>query len=216
MISSTLVSVIDVSGGILPPTTVAWPDQAFYGMVCSMKDVTASAVSILTSAINGVVQFSMPLAMVAHGDTVDNSFLATFTLTMMAVTKFLFQLALGPLYAAIAAQKVIVCQANSLIGVVSGNNKITIGDPSIQSATEKSTGACMTQLHGENAQGTNSGMDSKKAFVSGSSQVISQLTGLSMSLPLDALIHPTDVFFTYILGVIIGLQDVLQTADQKK
>lgn len=216
MISSTLVSVIDISGGIVPPSNVAWPDQQFYGMVCSMKDVVASAVSILTSAINGIVQFSMPLAMSAHGETVDNSFLATFTLTMMAVTKFLFQLALAPLYGAIAAQKVIVCQANSLVGVVSGNNKITIGDPAIQSATQKATGACMTQLHGENAQGMNSGMDSSKAFVSGSTQVISQLAGLQMSLPLDALIHPMDVFFTYILGVVIGLQDVLQTADQKK
>ena len=216
MISSTLVSVIDISGGVTPPSTVAWPDQAFYGYVCSVKDMTATSVSIITSAINGVVQSSMPLAMIAHGDAVDNSFLATFTLTMMAVTKFLFQLALAPLYGAIAAQKVMVCQANSLIGVVAGNNKIVIGDPSLQSATEKSTGACMTQLHGENAQGLNSGMDSNKAFVSGSTQVISQLAGLAMSLPLDAIIHPTDVFFTYILGAVIGLQDVLQTIDQKK
>ena len=130
MISSTLVSVIDISGGVTPPSTVAWPDQAFYGYVCSVKDMTATSVSIITSAINGVVQSSMPLAMIAHGDAVDNSFLATFTLTMMAVTKFLFQLALAPLYGAIAAQKVMVCQANSLIGVVAGNNKIVIGDPS--------------------------------------------------------------------------------------
>jgi hypothetical protein len=37
-----------------------------------------------------------------------------------------------------------------------------------------------------------------------------------MQLQLDALIHPVDVLFTYLLGVVIGLQDVLQTVDQKK
>jgi len=37
-----------------------------------------------------------------------------------------------------------------------------------------------------------------------------------MELPLDAMVHPIDVTFTYMLGVIRGLQDVLQTADQKK
>jgi hypothetical protein len=216
MISSTLVLVLDLSGGITPPAAIAWPDQAFYGLVCSLKDSVASTVSILTSAVNGLVQASMPLAMLAHGDAVDNSFLATFTLTMMAITKFLYQLALAPLYAAIAVQKVVICQANSLIGAVSGNNAITIGDPAIQSASSSASGMCMTQLHGENSQGLNSGMDSNQAFVSGSSQVLTQLGGLALELPLDALIHPMDVFFTYILGVVIGLQDVLQTADQRK
>lgn len=216
MISSTFVMVLDASGGISPPKAIAWPDQAFYGLVCSMKDSIASQISVLTSAVNGLMQASMPIAMLAHGDAVDNSFLATFTLTMMSITKFLYQLALAPLYAAIAAQKVVICQANSLIGTVSGNNAVTIGDPAIQTASSASSGVCMTQLHGENAQGLNSGMDSNQAFVSGSTQVLSQLGGLALSLPLDALIHPMDVFFTYVLGVVIGLQDVLQTADQRK
>jgi hypothetical protein len=37
-----------------------------------------------------------------------------------------------------------------------------------------------------------------------------------MSLPLDALRHPIDVTFTYFLGVVRGLQDILQTTDQRK
>jgi hypothetical protein len=216
MISSTLVTILDASGGISPPSTITWPDQIFYGMVCSMKDMVASQVSIITSMINGIVQSSMAVQPMSMGDTLDNSFLATFTLTMTAVTKFLYQLALGPLYGAIAVQKVLVCQTNSLVAVVSGNNKVTIGDPSIQSATGAATGVCMSQVMGENAQGLNSGMDNNKAFTSGSTQVISQIGGLALSLPLDALRHPMDATFTYILGVVRGLQDILQTADQRK
>ena len=216
MVSSTLVTILDASGGISPPTTISWPDQVFYGMVCSTKDVIASQVSIITSMINGIMQSSMSVQPMAMADTLDNNFLATFTLTMTAVTKFLYQLSLGPLYAAIAVQKVLVCQTNSLVAVVSGNNKVTIGDPSIQTASSSAAGMCMTQVMGENAQGLNSGMDNNKAFTSGSTQVLSQIGGLALQLPLDAIRHPIDATFTYVLGVVRGLQDILQTADQRK
>jgi len=217
MISSTLVYVLDGAGGIDPPKTVAWPDQAFYGLVCSMKDTIASSVSIFTSAINGMMQSSTSSAILAGSDTVDNKFLATFTLTLMSITNFLFQLTLAPLYGAIAAQKIMVCQTNSLIAAVSGDNSVTIGDPEIQTASNVAAGVCMSQVQTENAQGgLNSGMSNSQAFESGSIQVLSRLGGLAIQLPLDMIIHPVDVMFTYALGVIMGLQDVLQTADQKK
>jgi hypothetical protein len=41
--------------------------------VCSQKDVIASLVSILTGSINGIMQASMPVVMMAQGDTVDLS-----------------------------------------------------------------------------------------------------------------------------------------------
>ena len=216
MISSVLTDVVDASGGITPPKTISWPDQAFYGIICTQKDVTASTVSILTSAINGIVQASMPVTMMAAGNMVDNRFMATFSLTMMSITEFVFQMSLLPLYMAIGTQKVMVCQVNSLIAAVSGNNAITIGDPSIQSATSAATGVCMSQVHTENAQSLNNGMNNDQAFASGTSQVLSRLGSLGLQLRLDTFIHPIDVMFTYVLGVIIGLQDVLQTADQKK
>jgi hypothetical protein len=215
MLSSALSAILDVSGGISPPKAITWPDQVFYGLICSLKDTIASQVSILTSMVNGLIQVSMPVIDQDMGDTVDNQFLATFTLTMTAVTKFLFQLCLGPLYAAIAAQKVVICQANSLVAVASGNT-VSIGDPGIQTASTAAAGACMTQFSTENAQGTNSGVDNGRAFTSAAVDVISQLGGLAMALPLDAIRHPMDVVFTYALGVVRGLQDILQTTDQRK
>jgi hypothetical protein len=215
MLSSALSGILDISGGIEPPKTIKWPDQVFYGLICSLKDTIASQVSILTSMVNGIMQASMPIVDQDMGETTDNHFLATFTLTMTAVTKFLFQLCLGPLYVAIAAQKVVVCQANSLVAVVSGNS-VSIGDPSIQTASTAAAGACMTQFSTENAQGTNSGVDNGRAFTSASMDIITQLGGLATALPLDAIRHPIDVVFTYALGVVRGLQDILQTTDQRK
>ena len=215
VISSALSAILDVSGGVSPPKAIKWPDQVFYGLICSLKDAIASQISILTSMVNGLVQASMPVIDQSMGETVDNQFLATFTLTMTAVTKFLFQLCLAPLYAAIAAQKVVVCQTNSLVAIASGNS-VNIGDPDIQTASSAASGKCMTQFSTENAQGTNSGVDNGRAFTSASTDIISQLGGLAMALPLDAIRHPIDVVFTYSLGVVRGLQDILQTADQTK
>jgi hypothetical protein len=181
-----------------------------------MKDILASQVSVITSTVNGIIQSSVPVASAALGEPVDNRFLAMFSLTMTSVTNFLFQLVLAPLYAAIAAQKVMVCQANSLVGVIAGDNHISIGDPEIQTASSAAAGICMTQVFTENAQGTNSGMDNDQASASGSSQLLLKLGGLALSLPLDAMKHPLDVMFTYAQGVILGLQDILQTVDQRK
>jgi hypothetical protein len=217
IIASTLVTIIQTSGGLKPPKSIDWPDQVFYGLVCSMKDIVASQISIITSTVNGIIQSSVPVASAALGEPVDNSYLAMFSLTMTSVTNFLFQLALAPLYAAIAVQKVMVCQANSLMGVITeGDNHISIGDPDIQTASSAAAGMCLTQVFSENAQGTNSGMDADQAFATGSSQLLMKLGGLSLSLPLDAMKHPMDVLFTYAQGVILGLQDILQTFDQRK
>ena len=216
IIASTLVTILRSEGGLNPPQAIDWPDQVFYGLVCSMKDIVASQVSVITSTVNGIIQASVPIASAALGEPVDNRFLAMFSLTMTSVTSFLFQLCLGPLYAAIAAQKVVVCQANSLLGVIAGDNHIAIVDPGIQSASDAAAGICMTQVFAENSQGTNSGMDNAQAAASGSSQLLLKLGGLALSLPLDAMKHPLDVLFTYAQGVILGLQDILQTVDQRK
>jgi hypothetical protein len=216
IIASTLVTILRSAGGLNPPQSIDWPDQVFYGLVCSMKDIVASQVSVITSTVNGIIQASVPVAATALGEPVDNRFLAMFSLTMTSVTNFLFQLCLGPLYAAIAAQKVVVCQANSLLGVIAGDNHISIGDPEIQNASGAAAGICMTQVFSENSQGTNLGMDNAQAAASGSSQLLLKLGGLALSLPLDAMKHPLDVMFTYAQGVILGLQDILQTVDQRK
>jgi hypothetical protein len=78
------------------------------------------------------------------GHTVDNQFLATFTLTTTVITQFLFQLCVSPLYCAFVVQKV-TCQANDLAAVASGNT-VSISDLGIQSASSAASGACMIQF----------------------------------------------------------------------
>jgi hypothetical protein len=214
--SDILVNILEVSGGVKKPVKISWPDQVFYGVVCSWKDTFASQVSIVTATVNGIVQASVPLAQMQMGQAVDNKFLATFSMSMTAITNFIYSLCLAPIYIAIAIQKSVVCQTSSLVGLVTGNNQVTIGDPDIQRASNIAAGSCLTQAHTENSQGTNSGVDNNAGFVSASGSLIKQLGGVAISMPLDSMKHATDCMFTYILGVLTSLQDVLATVDQKK
>jgi hypothetical protein len=216
IVSETLTSVLKMSGGILKPVAVTWPDNSFFGGVCSAKNVIASQVSILTSAVNGIVQASVPIDQMRKGQAIDNRFLAVFSMTMTAITGFLYQLALAPLYALMAVQKTMVCETSSLIGVVTGNNYLTIGDPEIEAITEGGLGKCMTQVFTENSNGAGSGMDNAGSFIMAASQILTNLNNVADAIPLDVMKHPMDAFFTWLLGCISGLQDVLATADQSK
>jgi len=215
VISETMVSVLALAGGVTPPSSVTWPDQSFYGFICAAKDVSATAISIGVSAINGVAQSigETPVVQAGTGQ-ISNNFWVVFSMTMTATTGFLNQIALAPLYGLIATQKTFVCSANSILAVMSPDKlSMTIGDPAIQNASSKVIGKCMTQYFAENAQGDGSGTDNKKSLVDG---VVDSMTNLAMNMQLDAMIHPIDATLTWMQGVVSGLQDVVQTIDRNR
>lgn len=208
IVSETMVDVLALStGGIQTPIAVTWPDQAFYGFICSAKDVSATGIAILTSAINGVVQSAAqtPVAGASlQSQSIDNRFFALFTMTSAAVTHFLHQLTLAPLYTLLATQKTMVCSANSVLSTV-GLNSITVGDPAIQNASSSALGRCMSQYTTENMQGGGTGSAGTVSIAA------SAVGALSLSVGLEVLMHPLDASFTWLSGCVKGLQDVVQT-----
>ncbi len=208
IVSQTMVEVLVLStGGVQLPSSITWPDQAFYGFVCNAKDVSATALSILVSSINGVVLSvgeSPVVEASLQSHNIDNRVFALFTMTSAATTNFLHQIALGPLYAMLAAQKTMICTANSVLSTV-GVNSITIGDPAIQSASDNALGRCMSQYATENTQGGATGVQNAQALSAAA------VAALAMSAGLDFVMHPLDATFTWIQGCVSGLQDVVET-----
>lgn len=215
IVSETMVSVLAMSGGVDPPQTIAWPDQAFYGYICSAKDVTATGISIVTSSINGVIQSvaESPVAQ-SYQPAISNNAFILFTMTMAATTNFLHQMALFPLYGLIATQKIFVCNANSILAVVGGDKmSVTLGDPEIQDASAKATGKCMSQYFAESSQGEGSGTNNKGSMVAGA---VSEIVTAFSAMRLEKLVHPIDAMLTWMQGCISGLQDVVQTIDRNR
>jgi hypothetical protein len=213
IVAETMVAVLAAPGGITPSTSISWPDQAFYGFICSAKDVSATGISIAMSSINGVVQSigQIPVAEASRQThVIDNRALALFTMTTTAITNLLHQMSLSPLYAMIAVQKTMVCGANSVMAVLDSSGTITIGDPAIQDASGIAAGRCMSQYVSESTQGGGTGTDN------GAAMVMSSVQALAMSIGLDYMIHPLDATFTWLQGCVSGLQDVVETLDRSK
>jgi hypothetical protein len=59
-------------------------------------------------------------------------------------------------------------------------------------------------------------MDNKDSFIMAAAQMLVSLNNVADAIPLDVMKHPLDAFFTWLLGCISGLQDVLAVADVKK
>ena len=208
VISDTMVQVLDAAGGIQQPAAITWPDQAFYGFVCSAKDTSANAISIVMSSIGGLVQTAnqFPAAQATmQAQSIDNKANAIFTMNLAAMTNFLYQLGLAPLYGLLALQKAYICEANSLMSAVNTTGLVArVGDASIQSASDNALGKCMTSYASENTQGSGTGVSSNTASIA--SQAIQTLQTLSLNLALDAVIHPMDATFTWLSGAVSGLQ----------
>lgn len=210
VISETMVAVLGVSGGLALPTQIKWPDQAFFDYICSAKDMTSTAISIVTSTISGDTQSlgRMPIAQ-SSTSAISNNALILFSMTMAATTNFLNQIAMAPLYMAMATQKTYICSANSILAVVGGDKmSVRLGDPALQNASNKAAGQCLSQYHTENTQGAVEGSVSIAAL-----EAISQILS---AIKLESLIHPIDAFLTWLQGVVLGLQDLMQTIDRNR
>jgi hypothetical protein len=217
VVSESVVGIIGTAGGVNPPTSVNWPDQAFYGYICSAKDVSATAIAIVTSSIGGIVQAAgqTPFSQSA-GQThlITNNAMILFTMTMMATTNFLHQLALAPLYSTIALQKTFMCEVNSVLAVVASDlSSITLGDASITPYTSRASGKCVSQYQSENTQGEGSGTQNSKSLMSAA---LSKVLNLAMVMKMEPMIHSLDAGFTWAQGVVSGLEDIVQTVDRSR
>ena len=132
----------------LDGVTIAWPDDRFFGYICTVKDQGAHYISIFTSAINSVMQVGHSAVSYLQGGahTIDSNFNAMTTMPMIALTSFLHQVWLAPVYALIVTQKVMMCRVQGLMAIFDGVGfRVTIGNADMQKASTSLVGRCLTQ-----------------------------------------------------------------------
>ncbi|KAJ1466247.1 hypothetical protein T484DRAFT_1756794, partial [Baffinella frigidus] len=189
-------------------------EEAFSGQVCETKDIILSSAGFLTSFINVFLNSytlntgSDPnvIAMNQYTDAVN-------TMTMTSITFLLGQLGLGLLYPVIAAKKALMCQGTDLFAMLDFTGlKVRIAQADTITATEALAGKCLTEYHSEVTQQT---QDVGSSFAAVSSQLLSSAMEFGVSLPFGAMKHFLDAGLAYIISVIRGIQDLIQTADRK-
>jgi len=131
----------------LSGVNIKWPDDRFFGYICTVKDSNAHFVSIFTSALNGVINLGHSGLSYTMGRApdIDSNFNAMTTLPMTALTSFFHQSSLWPIYPMIIAQKIMMCRAQGFFAVFDSTGfKVTIGDADMQDASSAAVGHCLT------------------------------------------------------------------------
>lgn len=205
----------------LDEVTIEWPDDAFFGYICTAKDQGAHYISIFTSAINSVLLAGHSAVAYLQGGAhvIDSNFHATTTMSMTALTSFLHQILLNPIYALIVTQKVMMCRVQGVMAIFDSTGfRVTIGSADMQTASTSLVGRCLTQS--TEAQMDNPSDSSNSGAAAGVVAGVAKSAALAL-LPeltfggnsLEAIIHGIDGTLSYMMGVLLGLSDLLISMD---
>ena len=211
--------IMELSLSSKKQVTISWPDDNFFGYICTVKDQQVHIVSILTSSLNAVVQFGHAALVYIEGGAhdIDNNFNAMVTMPLTALTSFISQIFFGMLYPLIISQKLVMCQTQGFLALFEPSG-FTI-DLGTKAATSSGlVGQCMTQKYetaagnpadASNAQSTSSIV--AQVTQSAALALIPQLTFSGQSL--ESIMHTVDGALSWLSGVLFGLADVLQSLD---
>jgi hypothetical protein len=155
--TETYTSILD--NALLGPSEgfgVEWVDDAFFGYVCTAKDMLGQGTAILTSSIGAALVTSEKKvrAMMDEGDISgalkhdisDDAFTAGVTMAMSGINSFMYQLVMLPLYILVAMQKTMVCTAKDVFAVFDETGFVVrVGRGDLQAASSVAAGVCLTE-----------------------------------------------------------------------
>ena len=201
--------------------TIEWPDDRFFGYICTVKDQGAHYISIFTSAINSVMQVGHSAVTYLQGGahTIDSNFNAMSTMPMTALTSFLHQIWLSPVYALIVTQKVMMCRVQGVMAIFDGAGfKVTIGNADMQAASTNLVGRCLTQSSeaqmANPSDGSNAGSVGRIVSGVAKSAALALLPELTFGgNSLETIMHGIDGQLSYMMGMLLGLSDLLASVD---
>jgi len=133
-------------------------------------------------------------------------------MSLAAVTGFLHQIALAPVYMLAVGHKVMMCQVSGFLAIRSSEGTRVSIQPARFSATDAIGGHCLTV--GAEVDAAQTG--DSRAVQGMTAQAADVLTGSGQAMVmrrLEPYMHMADGFLTYLIGVVAKLADVLQTTD---
>ena len=201
------------TAGNLPGVDVSFPDDAFLGNMCAAKDVSAEFFSILTATVNSVLQKAQSVAgRLSPFGAVDSNVNTMVSMSMAAVTGFLHQIALAPVYVLSVGHKVMMCQVSGFLAVTSATGTRVNIQPARFSSTDAISGQCLTVGAEVNAQQTGD-RQAERGVASHAAEILTSGGQAAVMRRLEPYMHMVDGGLTYLIGVTAKLADVLQATD---
>jgi len=199
----------------LPGVDVNFPDDSFLGNMCAAKDVSAEFFSIITSTINSVLQrVQSSVDLLSRFSVVDTSVNTIISMSMAAITGFLHQLALAPVYMLSVGHKIMMCQVSGFLAVSSATGTRIDIQPARFASTDAIGGMCLTKGAEVNAEQTGDSQ-AVRSITAHAAEILAGTGQAAVMRRLEPYMHMIDGFFAYLIGVVAKLADVLQTTDIK-
>jgi hypothetical protein len=208
----TLAAMLGLALGAADEVHIDFLDETFYSIMCPAKDGVATLISVVTATVNALVQKVVQKAnsspMLA-ANTIDPNFYAMFTLFATSVNTLINQVALFAFYPLMAMQKVYACQVQGFVAIVDSlGMHVTVGNARIQNYTDGSVGKCLSVYYEENH---NSPAEDRNQWAL--QRLVAKQVLKAKYMFLEVLKHNIDAGFAWLIGVVTGIQDVVQSID---
>jgi len=193
---------------------LAFPDENFFGHVCAVKDLSAEVLSILASTVNSALQLAqIPGTRMQMAASIDSGSNAVLSMSTTAVTAFLNQICLLPVYMMVVGHKIMTCNVNGWIAVIGHNGvSLTLQKAELSDAEGSMVGSCLTTNAQVQAQQV--GYSSVGGMIG--TTVAGLVTNRAQQLiisRLEPLMHMFDGGMSYLMGIVSKFGSMLQAFD---
>ena len=219
----SLVQIVATEGSAQSFADLSFPDDQFTDLICNSKDLAADLVSIVTATINNVYQAMYTGNIILQtSSSVDSNVFLSVSLSMTALTGFLQQVLLAPVFFMIASHTIVMCNMQGVVAVINlgtqfAGIQMNLLPTRYSSQSLPIGGMCLTnfmtsassQLDSTQAQGVFKGM---------AGYIITQMTQLIASFKYRqyaAMLHLLDAGLAYLSSVINKFGDLLAGLDLK-
>ena len=199
----------------LPGVDVTFPDDSFMGNICAAKDVSAELISILTSTINSAAQRVHSLTGIfSRANAVDASVNTLLSISTAAVTGFLNQIALAPVYVLSVGHKIMMCQVSGTLALVGKSGFEVNIQPAKFSSTDAISGQCLTRGAEVNSQQTGDPQVTQQT-TSQAAEILSHVGTGQVIKRIEPFLHVMDGTLTYFIGLFGKFGEVMQAMDSQ-
>lgn len=222
-ISETIMHTVELSHARRNLHQITWGDEVATALVCNAKDVVTEAVTTITAVIGGADLWREQMhrdGILFRGAQVDPRYHARVIMTVAAMSGLLSNILNGPLYLAVAAQQTLSCALNDTVVTVQEiadpdglNTRIELGSRRLADARQDLVGLCLSRSMGSVMQELDSDTASREGAGYRISDAITRIPENLQRSAFEPFAHVLDAGFSYMLGIVHGLQDFLQTVD---
>lgn len=224
VVARSVILAVEISEARRNVYEIGWLDEQVMQMSCQAKDVIVEGVATLTSIVGMVSSLS-----VSSSDTwsqtarVDAATNANTVLVTAAATRLTVNIALLPVLLNLAAWKVSSCNINATAFVIQGlmgqgesDVVVRIGSQRLLPAVESGVGKCMVAEVDSKLNDLARQDEQVARFIENeANDQVGKFLKHAASTQFTVMYHPIHAGLAWMLGVVSGVEDLLQTIDYR-